>query len=685
MKRNPAKRGIRWVLLCLLLLISSVPAAAADCQIEQVYVNKPDVVVYYRGDAADGIQAYLGGEELTLEESRLFSDTGEAIHYFVLVDISGSIRDSRFEDIKSSLISFYQEMRQGDRMLLYTFGDEVTPVLDGGEDGETAAAEISALVNQDQNTVLFDAIGQAADLISRSEDEAQEKWVLIIISDGEDYADNTKTAQSTTDRLIGLGIPAYTVAVENDMGYSEQVISQYQSNFSAVATETGGIAWTPGREDTMSHSVREALDYIQSSVLEGYRAEFSSADNRISNQREQFILEFGDGSTQVREVLVNRNQPDTDPPTVRIQESGENSFRVVYSEAVSGGDSVSNYLVTQDGKTLGVEQVVRDESEENAYLLILKEDLKNTVYHIVISNVTDRSNEENPLAEHEQDVEVTSAREMDQEPPTVERVEQDGTEGFLVTFSERVQNADNTGNYIVKRGEETVVVQQAVPESGEENTYRLLLGSELKNGEYTVQIGGTITDASPEANALEETEQTITVDDMGITWRGILELFLRWWPIALTVVVAVLLVAVLLFNRRIRKKNVVMVEDKLIQVDKVKQMIHVSGIKEPGSGPAKKIVLWLSNGADEPERIDYTVEGSCFVGRSGNLCDIYCDDPMMSKQHFNLSVEADGTVYVTDLGSTNGTAVNGVRIRETRKLNSGDEITAGGIRFVIEW
>lgn len=688
MRRKIRRRGplTSWLLSVFLLLAFALPVLAADNQIEQVYVNKPEVTVYYRleGSAGD-VRAYLGGEELTLEGSQLFSETGEAINYFVLTDISGSINDQRFEDIKQSLISFRQEMRQEDRMLLYTFGDQVTPVLSGEEDGETAAGKIAELANQDLNTLLFDAVGQAADVIAASEDEEQKKWVLIIISDGEDYADNTKTAQSTTERLVNLGIPAYTIAVENDMGYSEQVVSQYQGNFSAVASQTGGIAWTPGREDTLSRSVREALDQIQNSVLEGYRADFHSADNRISNQKEQFILEFPDKTTSVREVLVNRNQPDTQPPTVQIRESGENSFQVVYSEPVEGGDTLSNYLVSLDGKSLAVEQVVRDESGDNAYLLILKEELKNTVYHVSISNVTDASNESNPLTGNEQDVQVTGGRDVDSEPPTVEQVVQSGTDGFLVTFSESVENGENTGNYVVKRGEETVAVQQAVPDASADYTYRLLLADELKNGEYTIQIGGTITDSSPEANPLEEAERTVTVEDMNMTWRDVLELVLRWWPVALTVVVLILLVIVLLFNRRIRKKNVVVVDDQMIELDKVQKVVHVSGVNGKKSGPGKQIAIWLSNGSEAPRRIDYALEGNCIVGRAKDLCAIYCDDPMMSKQHFNLSVENDGNVYVTDLNSTNGTAVNGVRIRETRKLKSGDEITAGSIRFVIQW
>lgn len=683
MRRNKRYRWIGAALLYFLVLCIPLSARASDNQIEQVYVNKPEVTVYFRAETGqENVRAYLDGEELTLGDCQKFSETEQPVNYFVLTDISGSINASRFEDIKSSLIAFLQEMRPEDRLLLNSFGDKVTQVLNGDEDRNTAVQKISEMINEDSNTLLFEAIEQAADIISRTENE---KWVLIIISDGEDYADNTQTADSTTDRLIELGIPAYTIAVENDMGYSEQVIGQYQSNFSAVAVSTGGIAWTPGREDTLSHSIKEALDGIKGSVMDGYRASFYSSNNQTSNQREQFVLTFTDGSTSVRDVLVSRSQPDTEAPSIFVEENTENSFRVMYSEAVEGAELPSNYLITQDGRTVGVEQIVKDGSGGYTYLLFVKEKLKNSVYHITVSNVTDVSNERNSLTGNELDVTVTGMQERDTTPPQVEQVEQSGAEGFLVTFSESVLNGDNNGNYVVMRENETVAVQQVVLENEKEHTYRLLLSDGLKNGDYTVRIGGTITDASEEMNALKETEKTVTINDRGITLRTILNFFLRWWPIALTVVVIILLIIVLLFNRRIRKKNVVVLDDKIVEVEKLKQVVHVSGVKEEKKGREKKIVLWLSNGKNRPERIDYTIQGSCFVGRSGKLCEIYCDDPMMSKQHFNLSVEADGNVYVTDAGSTNGTAVNGIQIKKTRKLNSGDEITAGNIRFVIEW
>ena len=675
---------ISMVYICLLGM--ALTALAADDQIEQIYVNKPDVVAYYRAENGNGtVRGYLGGEELSLDENLRFSETGESIQYFVLVDISGSINDTRFSDVKSSLTAFLQEMRKEDRMLLYTFGDEVTPVLSGDESREAAGEKIAELTNYDKNTVLFDAIGQAADIISEAENKEQQKWVLIIISDGEDYADNTKTAQSTTDRLISLGIPAYTIAVENDMGYSDQVLSQYQGNFSSVASQTGGIAWTPGKQDTLSHSIMEALDNIQSNILGSYRASFHSENNKISNQEEQFVLEFPDGKTDLRNVLINRNQPDDVAPTVSIQEKTENSFCAVYSEKVEGAEEVSNYLVSLDGKNIGVDQVVRDEEKENSYLLIMKEDLKNTVYHINISNVTDASHERNPLKNGELDVEVSSVREMDTTPPTVTLIKQSEKKGFLVTFSEPVVNADNTGNYNVTYKEETVAVQQVLLSDEKANTYLLLLGSGLENGEYKIKIGGNIADASPEANELKETEQTITVTGIKI---NILNLIRQWWWIVLTAAVLALAILLLLFKRKIRKKNITVIDGTLIEQGDVERKVHVGmvgGLNFESPQQGKPIVMWLSNGKDEPKRIEHSINGSCFVGRSEKMCEIYCDDPMMSKQHFNLSVEADGNVYVTDLGSLNGTAVNGVRIQGSRKLEPGDEISAGNIRFVIQW
>ncbi len=56
-------------------------------------------------------------------------------------------------------------------------------------------------------------------------------------------------------------------------------------------------------------------------------------------------------------------------------------------------------------------------------------------------------------------------------------------------------------------------------------------------------------------------------------------------------------------------------------------------------------------------------------------CAIALEDPNVSRRHAQVRRDGDAVVVV-DLGSTNGTKVNGVAIRE-RRLSAGDKITVG--------
>ena len=70
------------------------------------------------------------------------------------------------------------------------------------------------------------------------------------------------------------------------------------------------------------------------------------------------------------------------------------------------------------------------------------------------------------------------------------------------------------------------------------------------------------------------------------------------------------------------------------------------------------------------------------VGR-GHPNDIPLDDEFASTQHARLEARADG-VWLEDVGSTNGTVVNGTRIDGPRKLAPGDVIRIGDTDFRFE-
>jgi pSer/pThr/pTyr-binding forkhead associated (FHA) protein len=73
--------------------------------------------------------------------------------------------------------------------------------------------------------------------------------------------------------------------------------------------------------------------------------------------------------------------------------------------------------------------------------------------------------------------------------------------------------------------------------------------------------------------------------------------------------------------------------------------------------------------------------GVTSIGR-GSDCWIRIKSSQVSRKHCEL-LETDGTLSVRDLGSANGTWVNGKRIETQHRLKPGDELTVGGVSFRI--
>lgn len=85
----------------------------------------------------------------------------------------------------------------------------------------------------------------------------------------------------------------------------------------------------------------------------------------------------------------------------------------------------------------------------------------------------------------------------------------------------------------------------------------------------------------------------------------------------------------------------------------------------------------------QPERADLfvMVRSSMVVGRE---CDgLILDDPKISRLHAELTIES-GSLTVTDLGSTNGTVVNGQTVTAPTTIGPSDEIVLGTATIRID-
>ncbi|MFB1490896.1 MULTISPECIES: FHA domain-containing protein [unclassified Thiocapsa] len=91
-------------------------------------------------------------------------------------------------------------------------------------------------------------------------------------------------------------------------------------------------------------------------------------------------------------------------------------------------------------------------------------------------------------------------------------------------------------------------------------------------------------------------------------------------------------------------------------------------------GPA--LVLTFKTGTRRGERVRLVLAPSALIGRGGGCALALRDDDEVSAQHARLTAQA-GRILLADIGSTNGTLLNGVPLSAPTPLRDGDVVRIG--------
>lgn len=290
--------------------------------------------------------------------------------------------------------------------------------------------------------------------------------------------------------------------------------------------------------------------------------------------------------------------------------------------------------------------------------------------------------------------------QKDTEPPQAV-LEQISEKELKITFSEPVVNAEKESNYKVMRDGEILPVYAVNYSEGESYETVLAFSEELQSGEYVVQFQN-ITDNSLEENQVEEAVSvTLTKETEAITETEVqseteseiesetkieteseteIETFTeteseteaaqgkRKIPPLYLEIGAVVLVLLIIFSVVVIRKN----KKKKEETDREEESL------------LNQSTLNLEIRSEEGgKNIKADIKDKLIVGRSSG-CDISLVDKLMSRQHFSIEKDT-GCYYVTDLDTTNGTMVNGIRITTRCKLKNGDVIQAGSLYITITW
>lgn len=537
--------------------------------IEQVYVNMPKMYVY--GNLPEGempVEAYLG--DVRLRTAGQGEAAEEGIDYYVLLDISGSIGDAYFSAVKDGILRLKESLGEKERLILYTFGESVVQVLDGSEDLETAGQAVGLLENKDQETLLFEAIDQAAKEADRVPAEECTRKVLAVITDGEDIAVGAKTAREAQDNLHKKNLPLYAFGIQD-------TAAEHITSLGEFARSSGGQmqVFGPQEGEDILTQWREDIRQFQYIQLE-------APDNMADSSYRELTLKYPDtGERYSREVYVGRWIPDTEPPRAEVSQAGERELRVKFSETVEGADQPSGYrlervvqkLKGQEVQAVPILGVARAGEEKNTYLLTIQEPFEAGPYALSFPGITDRSMEKNT---------VTAAADLQLE-----------------------------GEHADKKSD--------------------LSGKEI-------------------------------------------------WLWVVTAAAAVCAAAALLIYRKINSsKEVVYLDGKLVLASSAEVSDQAAAVSQPG-----QVIRCTASFDGRPiQPFDIRVNNHLIAGR-GSICDLYFDDPGMSRQHFAVSWDGS-SLWIEDLKSTNGTFVNGTRLTGKRRLEPGDQVKAGSVTLVLRW
>ncbi len=106
----------------------------------------------------------------------------------------------------------------------------------------------------------------------------------------------------------------------------------------------------------------------------------------------------------------------------------------------------------------------------------------------------------------------------------------------------------------------------------------------------------------------------------------------------------------------------------------------------PGPLPAAALDVEVPTGIELVVKFGGIIEVRRFarrvlIGRAPRA-DLRLDDPQVSRLHARIEMRDDG-VHVADLGSRNGTSVDGVLLTGSRRLRTDEEIAIGAASIIF--
>ncbi len=447
-----------------------------------------------------------------------------------------------------------------------------------------------------------------------------------------------------------------------------------------------------------------------------YTARLSDSNTDDQYKRKECVLftdgyDFSVGEETANETINLLNKYNLPVYSVALISNRDDEVKELGALSRTTGGTINRVTVEKDCKT------------------VLNEILGQINNSMVISLSASSNNVSNKISQISvkfKDENITKTKDVflsrwqpDKVEPKIIKAALDGEDKISITFSEDVLNADKAASYTVTNKDRNEALKiTAVSYSN--NTAVITLDDPVIKGTYSI-AGKGITDHSMEKNKLSEVFE-VKLD--GVEEESPL-LMIIILSASAAVMILLIITIIILAKGKSKSKNTVplpiypnypndlpqppqnpnpiptptpnyhnetlpdnskndptVIEHIAVRRELESDKQYVVNIEPP---KIKTIMLHIGVvlGSGEKQSFDAELAESLVVGRS-KVCGLKINDPYIARVHFVLE-QKDGGIYVTDLKSTNGTSLNGIKLTESRRLHQNDVITAGTVHFSISW
>ncbi len=315
--------------ICLAILLSSTAFASSltTVDINQIVQKGDQLYVFFHtldenseclsGIESGQIKLELSNQVLTPE----MQSTGEGTAFVFAIDVSASLSAEQFAAVKSGIQEYVNNLGNKDQMAIVTFGTEVVTVSDFTDNKNALNAIINGLEQTSGGTTLYAGILRSIDLAKRQNNQLPMQRVIVVVSDGEDWADESNI-QEVQSSATNAGISICAVGINTGSN------SEGLASMGTLARSTGGTIFTRDEDE-----ISDGFNSLRSYISGGYVVSATIPSELADGTEEAIVLTVSNGGFTVDDGVDFRIKNISDVADVAVDNEAAEETEEVLDEA----------------------------------------------------------------------------------------------------------------------------------------------------------------------------------------------------------------------------------------------------------------------------------------------------------------------------------------------------------------